>query len=450
MYMTSLIEIGEKFVKRAKEFNADEIELFIVREERTRVEFVGEDILTTSGISEHVAVRVVVGKSLGFSSVSSLRESEIENAIKIAVKIAKEKPADPHFKHLPDPEKPIVSKSPFDERILSVSPEIVGKYVSEALNSAYSTSKYLKKMEGTVSLYSVNKVVVNSRGICEEDSGTFFTSWIWAMLKKNDEISQEMRVLTSRMLELESLPELFRTTVKRGEEYFGKKKLPSDFKHGPVIFENVVVPSIFATTLLFNLSARNVQEKRSVWMNKLGQQVASRKFTLIDDGTMANGFYTFRVDDEGVPMRRKVVIENGVLKTFLYDSYAALRENKKSTGNALRPSPTSEPQVTFTNVIIEGEKGSIDDLIREVDKGLLIRSYVMGSHLVDPVRGILSVTCPMAFYIEHGEIQYPLKSVIVSINIFEALNNIVRIGKDYVSYVNFFVPSMLISGLSFT
>ena len=164
----------------------------------------------------------------------------------------------------------------------------------------------------------------------------------------------------------------------------------------------------------------------------IDKEVANRNLTILDDGTLPEGLSTNMSDDEGIPMRRKVLIEKGVLKTYLYDTYTAYRENKQSTGNAKRNGYRSQPSPSVTNLVFESTTGKkLEDLIREVDRGVLLRGEAMGSHLINPLKGSMAITCLNALYIEGGEVKYPLEAITMSADYFEFLKKIDTVGSDY-------------------
>lgn len=449
--MSALLDIAKRAITRASELGADEIEVFVARQHRlTVVEVLSEDVLVSSGVSEAIAVRAVVGRSLGFAAATGpLTEDLALEVAKRAVRVARAKPEDPHFKHLPDPRRPLLEHGPVDDRILSLDDSELVSRVAESLRRAQSASPHLERVEGSVERLHTEFAIANSRGIERVDSGTWFEGWAMALVKRDSEMRQALWYFVSRRYEEEKLLALFGEAAKIAESCLGAKDLPPDVRTGDVILESLVVPWIFARVLGFNLNARNVQEGRSVWRDKLGEKIASEKLTLVDDGTHPEGPLSASVDGEGVPMQRKVVIDRGVLKTFLYDSYAAHREGKESTGNAVRDSPMSEPRVSFTNVIIEPGSGSLDDLVAEVERGILIRSQILGAHLVDPMKGVLAVTCPNAFLVVNGEIKHPLRPVIVSLNVFDALRSIKRVGGDSRWVWAWRTPSLVVSGAAF-
>jgi PmbA protein len=141
-----------------------------------------------------------------------------------------------------------------------------------------------------------------------------------------------------------------------------------------------------------------------------------------------------------------MVIEKGVLKKFLYNTYTANKDNTKSTGNA-GGSPKSPPIVSTTNVIIKAGNSRAETLISEMDKGIIINRF---SGNVNPVNGDFSGVVKGGQYIEKGNIEYAVKEVMVAGNVFDALNDLTGISKEQKVLSDSILPYMRFENISFT
>jgi PmbA protein len=135
------------------------------------------------------------------------------------------------------------------------------------------------------------------------------------------------------------------------------------------------------------------------------------------------GLRTSQSDGEGVPHQETPIIEKGILRNFIYDSYTAKKENRESTGNAARAGYLSTPTVEATNFHIMPGYESPEELIREVNEGLLVY-IVAGAHSSNPASGEFSVVATPAWKIEKGKVAHAVKGAMVAGNIFEVLSNI--------------------------
>jgi len=218
-----------------------------------------------------------------------------------------------------------------------------------------------------------------------------------------------------------------------------------------VVWENVAIAPLLQGMLNEASNARNVQEGKSFFKDRLGEKVASGIFTALDDGQLSEGLLTFRVDTEGIPLQTTALIEKGVLKGYLYDSYSAIQEHKKSTGAASRnwPEPfLSTPIIQTSNLVLKPGVRDLDGLIREVDEGILVTDFVMGSGHANMTTGEFSVVAPSAFLIEKGEVKNPLEPVTVAGNFFNSLKDIAHVGSDSKITSAGKIPSIIMDDLS--
>jgi PmbA protein len=289
--------------------------------------------------------------------------------------------------------------------------------------------------------------VVNTNGIEVSDKCTAFTFFAEAKAKSGGEDVGSGDVLMSRSYTGDLRP-IAINAAKRTIECFGKRALSEKYV-GPVLFENVSWNELFSVIFTFGISALNVQENRSVYKGKIGNQVGRESISIVDNGTLADGFGTTKIDDEGVPRQKTSIIEKGVLSNILYDNYTAKRENLESTGNASRyrmaTSPyTNQPTIRPTNLTILPDKGSLEDLMHEMKDGVLVKGSLIGALHSNAITGDFSVTADTAFQIENGEIAYPLKACTVAGNLYNALNHVTAIGSDSKTVANFVCPSLVI------
>lgn len=200
----------------------------------------------------------------------------------------------------------------------------------------------------------------------------------------------------------------------------------------------VVLPPYVATNffsvLVPALGADAVQKGRSLFGDKVGRRVASPLLSLIDDGRLDGGVATAPVDGEGVATRRTELIGGGVLKGFLYNTYTASRGGAASTGNGVRPSFRSMPEVGATNIFIAGGETPRDALIAGVRDGLYVTS-VMGMHTANPISGEFSVGVT-GVWIRNGEFAQPVRGVAIAGNILDILGEVDAVGND----LRFFGP----------
>lgn len=469
-----LLEIGKKAVNYAQKLGADEAEIFLYLENQTLVQFVGGIFASrsgavkglkrtfvkmaepwikkkglpkiTSGIKAGVGIRVIVKKAIGFSSVSSIEEKQVLEAVEEATKIAKVRPPDPNWVSLPEA-KPAGVSGVFDKRIQELSVERLLALCIDGCVTIGDFDKRIIQAFGSISARSVLGGIVNTNGVEVSDKGTAYIAGFYAKAKADGEEVSSGDSITFRTYTGDLQP-IAISASERTIECIGKKALPQKYV-GPVVFENVSWNELFSVIFTSGISALNVQENRSVYKGKIGINVASEIVSVVDDGTLHEGFGTTKMDDEGVPRQKTTIIEKGVLSNILYDNYTAKREKCESTGNASRhgratAAYANQPAIRPSNLILLPKKGGLKDLVNELKDGVLIKGSLIGALHSNVITGDFSVSAQNAFKIENGEVAFPLKACTIAGNLFEALNQVIAIGNDSKTFGNFVCPSVII------
>ncbi len=176
------------------------------------------------------------------------------------------------------------------------------------------------------------------------------------------------------------------------------------------------------------LEADLVQKGLSVYRNKLGVQVAAPCVSVIDDATMGNKYGSFSFDDEGTPGQRTVLIEDGILKNYLYDRLTAQKDGRVSTGNGRRESYQHKPVVRMSNTLISPGRDNPEEIIAATNQGLLVKK--MGGGQVNTTNGDFVFDVQEGYLIQDGKIKHPVRGATLSGNGPLALDNIDKVGHD--------------------
>lgn len=219
-------------------------------------------------------------------------------------------------------------------------------------------------------------------------------------------------------------------------------------KHMPVLFTPQGLGSTLMLPLRQAFSGKTVLEGASPLSDKLGEQVFDEKLSVYDDGTIDHAVGSSPTDDEGIPLRRTPLVENGYVRTFIYDLQTAGLAGAEPTGNGER-SPSSLPAPGYHNVVLApGDGGTIEDMIGSVDEGIVVE-YTMGAGMGNLFSGDFSGNVHLGYKIENGELAGRVKDTMVAGNSYEALNNIAAIGSEP-EWVggSFFAPPLLVADLS--
>ena len=196
----------------------------------------------------------------------------------------------------------------------------------------------------------------------------------------------------------------------------------------PVVLDPHVAAS-FASVIGRTLSADAVQRGRSLFAGKEGERIADPALRLLDDGTDPEGLATAPFDGEGVPQQRTPLIEDGVLRTYLFDAYTARRAGRESTGNGARGSYRTPPSVGTTNLLVEPGDGTTADLIADAGDGLYVMG-VSGLHSgVNAISGSFSVGATGRL-IRAGELAEPAREITIASDLVSMLTAVQRAGAE--------------------
>ncbi len=414
----------EPFVEKALKLGADEVELFGQRIRNKSVNFEANTLKSATGsILEGVGIRVLIKKALGFAGVNSLDAERIQKGIEVAVSIAKTTPSLDYYT-LPDPQSVSKVAGLYDSAIEKLTMDDVLGYSQNLLDSSKAFDERISIDAGSFEVSTRETAIVSSTGIESFDLRSSLYWFIFGMAIDGDDIGsfdyEYDSVVRIKDVDIDGTAKKYAEKVLRN---LGAEKTESF--EGPAI----ITPDAMAELLSIVLtaaSATQIQSGSSYLADRLGEEIAVPNLTIVDDGTLEGLTGSSSFDREGVPHQRHPIIEKGVFKGILYDTFAANREGLSSTGHAsgdFRKSPT----ISTTNIDIAPGERSLDDIISDVDHGLLIPRV---SAFPDPVSGIFTGPVKGGQLIKNGEIVCTLKEISITGNLFEGLKNIVALSKE--------------------
>lgn len=205
----------------------------------------------------------------------------------------------------------------------------------------------------------------------------------------------------------------------------------------------------FLSVLSPSFSYEAILRRRSLLAERQGSTIVSPLIDIVDDGLFTGEVGSRPFDAEGVPSRHTVLVEAGILRNYLHNTYTARKSGLDSTGNAVRGGPSGMPSVGVSNIYIKAavDNGgvSLKSLIGSIEKGLLVLD-TMGMHTANPVSGDFSVGAA-GVWIEHGRACGPVREVVISGNLLGLFGNICMVGDDLRFYGNIGAPSLLIENV---
>ena len=440
------MELGEVAVKKALNMGATEAEAYLQKAKITRVEFAEEIESLKTVESTGIGLRVALGKKVAVYSTSILNENEINEAATKAVKIARVAPEDQNWKHINKKFGKASAEGYYDKTLETLDYHEIVETLDSAVNAMKGYDKRVKPTRGILEISISNISIANSYNEGSERSETGVTVWMRtkaeeAGMKSTGNEHQEARFW--KEINFENL------AVKAAERAikFLKAKPISSGKM-PIIIRNQIFANILGVILSGPINADWVQKGRSPLSNKLGTQIASENINIVDDGIRRRGWRTKPFDDEGHPTQRTPIIEKGIIKNYLYDTYTALKENVGSTGNAQRLRYWMNPQPSPSNLILKPGKASPEEIIRETKRGIYVEETI-GEWLSNPISGNLNATVTHGYLVKNNELTEPVKGVVISGNFYELLKDGIEIiGNDQRNSSQNYSPTVKLTQLT--
>lgn len=445
-----MMDVLEYIIKRAEKEGASQAEAFFsrktelqVRAERGEVKL-GER-RTDSGIGMRLAMKRKGGSSLAFTFTTDFSKDVLNKAVTRALKTCRVRKPDPDFKGFSEKKAYGKVAGIYDERIPELPPEDAIDLVSRQMEAA-SADKRAETVRGLTFLLTNEIAVANSLGVTGSYEASGFYSYVYVLAKEADSSGAGFDDYSSCFWDEE-------TPVKIAEnalELATGQLHPEPIEGGKM--DLIMAPDALSKLLIYLLvqevRADRVQRQQSPLVGKLNQQIASEALTVIDDGRFPRATGSKLFDDEGVPTTKTPIIEKGVLKSFLYDTYTARKEDRESTGNALRdvllqlvPKYRLEPFIGPTNVVIEPGTSSRDEIIEDVKNGIITKDFI-GAHTSNPQSGTFSIAPYSASKIENGELKRPIKEAMIGGDILTLLKNVEIVGSD-VKQVQFYDAALI-------
>jgi PmbA protein len=378
--------------------------------------------------SRGAGLRILIGKRTGSSYTSDLSREGVALMMKSAIELADLTTEDPHA-GLPDPDE----FGSVDGDLQLFSPGVAeldtGLKIETARRAECAALDFDKRITNSDGAsfdnYVGRHIFANSRGFAGEYRSSYCSLSTSPVAKDGDSpMERDYWYTMARSFEGLEAPELVgRTAAKRALRRLNATKV--DTQKVPVVFEPRTARSLL-DHIYEAVHGMSIYRHESFLAGRLGQKVASDTVSVVDDGTMPGLFGTSPFDDEGVPSRRTVVIERGVLKSYLLNTYAARKLGMKTTGNASR-GLTGNAGIGHGNLYLEAGVQSAEQIVAGVRNGFYV-TELMGFG-VNAVTGDYSRGAA-GLWIRDGELAFAVSEVTIAGNLIEMLQGIEAVGSD--------------------
>jgi len=415
----ALLNYGHTLLSQALREGAEQAEVYGMSGRSVDIDL-RRDVVELASESFHrgLGLRAVIAGGVGFSSTSDM--SLLQFVAKSAVVSARARGADESWRSLPRPKKVVRPEGIFDLRLQQIDPEECLD-IAQSMLSGCRTVKEAEPVAGSVACVCGSGFVINSLGMELLETSTLMHASMDTIAKAAD-VATGSEFYSSRGYQ-PSLEDVGQAAAKMAFSSLGGCRAKSGTFD--VLLKPLAVAELLDYTLLPAFAADNVQKGRSTLAGRVGEKISAESLVINDDGLLPGGMDSSAFDGEGVPSQRTVLIDKGILRGYLYDSYTAGKEGVPSTGNAVRSGYTDVPSVGSRNLIVGSPQPQ--DLLAET-KGYLVNGLI-GAHTANPISGDFSVEAKNAFLIAPGEEAKPIRSLMLTGNFFELLKD-VEIGRD--------------------
>jgi PmbA protein len=450
----SILDTGLKYTKSLD--SSTDFEIYLHYQSRIQVEIDQGVVTAADGAVAGTGVRAAKGKRVGFAVASGISPERVKLAAREALAIINNvNVEDNRFQGFAEPQGK-GKEGVLSNEILSLETSDLIEGCLEIIKEARAVDPRVKVVDAEADATWQCYAVGNTRGIlhASRNNNCSCSASVYAIDGEERRHGFEFDVSRERAYNPEGIG---KKAAENAVSLLGAKKLGITAKM-PTIW----TPFSAATYILSSLSSsavgRPVVDRISPLCDKLGDEIAAKEFSLIDDGQDPVGLGAEAIDAEGLPQKRNPVIENGILKRFLFDHYFGKAFGLESTGNCSRgggflggSTPYEDrPSASIKWLEVKPGGKSEEEIISSVDgKAVLIRDFPIGIFHSSVETGDFSCVATAAYLVESGELRGPIEPVSVAGNYYEGLMNLLEIGSNslMIPYgIN--IPALLFDGFS--
>ncbi len=442
-------ELAQDVIEQALRAGATDAEAILYEgEEFEALVRMGEvERLKESG-SRAIGLRVFVGRRTASTSSSDLSPDGIRHLVAGAIDLARITSEDPYV-GLPESEaygQHTGDLRLFHEDVLALAPAERIDYARRAESAALRADPRIRNSGGgSFDAGAGHKILANSRGFIGEYRRSLCSISVSPIAQAEDgQMQRDSWYSTARCVgHLEAPESIGAVAARRTLRRLGARSVAT--QQVPIVFAPEVARSLIGS-IFEAANGSAIYHQSSFFAGKLGEQVADSSITVIDDGTLPGGFGTSPFDGEGLPTRRTVIIENGILKNYLLNTYTARKLGMVSTGNASRGlagAPGIGPGNLFLNAGSAGQ--SPEAILAAIPAGLYVTELIgQGVNMVtgDYSRGASGL------WIEGGGLTYPVEGITIAGNLKEMFHNVAGMGNDLIFRSAVAAPTLRIDGMT--
>ncbi|MCJ7679462.1 MAG: TldD/PmbA family protein [Candidatus Aminicenantes bacterium] len=417
-----LNDLAEWAVSYGLKYGADEVEVTVIdsREFEVRVRLGEIEQLIEAG-SRSLGFRLLCDRKTASASSSDLNKDTLKHLIRNAVVRARLGHHD-EFAGLPEKaEFPVDPESLqlYDPFFVTLDPKEKIQLALETERIALSDKRITNSHGAGFENREILGTLASSNGFIQQYRETYGHLSVGLQAEESGQVVEDGWGHGNRFFkEMESPEEIARKAMSRTIRLLNPRKIKT--QNVPIIFEPEMTSWLLG--FLFScIAGTSVYRKTTFLADRLGDRIADPRFTVYDHALLPKKPGSIPFDSEGIPGRNKTVVDRGVLKHFLCDTYAARKLGLESTGNA------DGGGVGPTNFFLENGPTDPADIIKATDKGLILTRTI--GHGLNPVTGDISRGA-VGLWVERGEIAYPVSEITIAGNLGGILEDIDSVGND--------------------
>ena len=437
-----LQDLAEHVVKFGKSIGADQIEAYTIFGSAKSVQIERGSIRRFTDTSNSgLGIRVIKDKAIGMASTTIFTEESIEKAVKDAFSLAKVIPPDPNFKSLPSDmrEAPTITGR-YDKAIENISVEEFTELILEAIQEA--TVRDDAVISGNFNAGLGERYIVNSEGVDRFATQTSVSGYLGVKIQEGEDIGNAYYYDAATMMKNFKHIKIGKESGERAQKMLGSQKIETASL--PILLDPDSTYGTIDPILSSGINAFSVFNRTAFFVDKIGDSIASDNLTIIDDPFIPEGTDSASFDDEGVVPKKLTLVEDGILQTYITDSYTAPLVGLENTGHASRASFASRPRPAPYTMIIKAGTTPKDELLADMKEGIYLMSSSIHSRGDNPQ---VSAQINQGFYVKDGELLHPVKNAVIGGTIFEIFNKIERMSKETENRSGHEAPWMLLSPL---
>ncbi len=439
-------ELGRELLAIAKKKGASSGDVVMAESDSFFVTVrMGEVEKISQAGEKRLGLRLFLGNSSASASTSDISQKSIEKLVDDTVKMARVTAQDPHG-GLPAAElvaRDLPELDLLDESARGVSVDDKIQIALDTEKSALAFDARITNSEGAEFSNQIGRVIyVGSHGFAGEYSASTFGHSVSPVAQHNGAMQRDYWYSSNRKFaKLDSSKHVGEKAARRVLRRLGGRKVKTC--EVPIVFDPDMAASLLRN-LASAINGYSLYKGASFLAGKLNTRIGSDLLNVIDDGTIPGALGSRPFDAEGLPIRKKTVVEKGELKTYLLDTYSGKKLGMASTGNASR-SVGEPPGVSPANFYLVPGTDSAEQIIGSVKNGLYVPEMIgFGVNMVtgDYSRGAAGM------WIENGELAFPVEEITVAGNLKEMFHNIEMVGNDLDMRSRIATPTVKISRMT--